>query len=104
MILEEINGKLYVTDSIDLTDEPKRIILHWRVTWADGNLYQNEIPCPVYRTTIEGVYQVGNVRFNIEERNSLKEVLDVPKPKTKKETRWHNGAWQKLMAGGWQIA
>jgi hypothetical protein len=29
------------------------------------------------------------------------EITPIPCPKCRRETRWHNGAWQKLMKKGW---
>src|SRR2546430_177833 len=102
MRLEWRNGQAYLVMSDYLTDEPKRITNGWRVTWAEGMLPEDN--CDVFKTSMAGVYQVRNVRFNVEDKCAFVEFTDIPKPKrVKSEMRWHYG-WEKMTSRGWQPA
>lgn len=56
------------------------------------------------------MYAFGNpIRFILENGGQTKalktEAIEIPRPKTRLETRWHQGAWQKYSKSkGWEYA
>lgn len=103
MQLEWRDSKPYLVFWDYLTDHPKRTATGFLIVWADGPL--PEANQPVYKTAISGVYQVGQVRFNVQNPAAFYEEVDVPKPKVRATTRlrWRYG-WEKLVRGGWEPA
>jgi hypothetical protein len=97
------NSEPYLVFYDLLTDSPKRTASGFRITWAEGPLPDSNKPA--YKTAIEGVYQVGNVRFNVQNPAAFYEETEVPAPKVRRTTelRWRYG-WQKLTRQGWQPA
>lgn len=48
-----------------------------------------------------GNYLTGDLLNGGKTQSIKTETLDVPRPKCRTETRWHDGRWEKLWRKGW---
>ena len=102
MIFEWRDKKPYLVFYDYLSDLPKRTATGFLVSWAERPL--PEASQPVVKTAIDGVYQVGNVRFNVQNPTAFYEETDVPRPtRIRSDLRWRYG-WQKMTRRGWEPA
>lgn len=108
--LVDLDGWLCVLEAEPLWTEPTL-----RRTWWPVGIRTTEF---VYawgkeclgRKVIEGkpgdYYGDGHLKFSLKDGGSTKpmkvEQVPIPPPKTKKQTRWYNGRWQKYLASGWK--
>ncbi len=112
--LAEIDGKLCVRYATTYENEPTRQIMYWACERAVRNPYNANAPTAgdharyngngSWDTSREGSGSTGSVSTGAGDRQAFKvEREPVPCPKVRKglETRWYQGAWQKLMAKGW---
>lgn len=104
-----LDGKVYVEHRSTMTFEPKLTILRWYLgesRYADPDLNGKEvtwhngvISCRVSALSAFQHYLSGSTVADIVES------IDIPPPKTKAETRWNNGRWEKLLkTKGWVCA
>lgn len=109
--VREFEGKVYAVHSSTSWTEPVRTELWWELAcdtglftegcqavW-DGSLNLFEVESPRVGESFRQVHPQNRSREAQAER-----VLrfDVPPPKTKLQTRWHQGAWQRYTAKGWR--
>lgn len=99
------DGALHITDTYPHPYEPKMLKSWYRVTGHDGTIPMGDLPVPASRRD-PGVYSIpggGTVGIDPNKKPDKAEQFDIPKPKSKLETRWHEGSWQKKMKSGWKF-
>jgi hypothetical protein len=108
--IEHINGVPHVRFEDVCTFEPTRMIRWWPLPSArdlveDGDRVEylgngverirgNWGPCLSYRDFF--LPQGGDTKA------ARTQAVPIPPPKTKLETRWNNGRWERLTARGWR--
>lgn len=105
--ITEHNGRLYITTTDTMFNEPVRYTQFWPTGLRSAD-YPKWIG--------KDVSYLGDLLYGLQGWNSTKirlssdkcefiEEQAVPIPKTRGlDTRWHNGRWEKLTKKGWVIA
>ena len=99
--LQQDGDKFYIVDVWFDDNTPIKYVEYREVQAINGPL--PELGTEVYRTNHSCVYRAGQSFLGI--GNGYADKLDkinVPAPKSKMETRWFRGGWQKLYKNGWK--
>ena len=110
--LKHRNGKTYVRYAYNSHDEPFQIITWWRVLETHGTGYGERPELEDIATwNGEGVWKTrnpstqrttGSVSTGTGSTKGERERVAIPPPAVgKREIRWRDGRWEKLMAKGW---
>jgi hypothetical protein len=102
------DGCLFVAYKTTFENAPIERTLWWAVQRVIGDPYSARRPSEGDRVThtssgMWSAYRDGSTGIVIASKNEATFVDDVPvaPPKTKLETRWRHGAWEKLTKKGW---
>lgn len=110
--IREHAGALYAVHGATLWFEPGVHLEHWwKLDRQPGDLPEGA--SATYDNTL-GVYRVKTPDWPGRHEQLARRARDsgenadrtieteIPKPKTKRQVRWHEGVWQQLYARGWR--
>lgn len=105
-------GHLCIRDDTTDTNEPFLVSMYWPIGPCNQGLVDG-FQYPVDKEMVE----IGTFTYMAKDRRTDERKFElmnwgqtkaidyiktpIPAPKTKKELRWRNGEWQKLLKSGW---